>query len=188
VADFYMFYFSKVLNMNIQSLQILPLNITIFTFIIIYFGKNQTVIYEHKTDLAESITKETESADNITIDRTLMEEKQIEELTDTILQYLNEKKPFLNPDYSLQMMVEDLKISRQKLSYLINIGQQKNFLKLINDYRVREVKGKLLDPGYNHYSVLGIGLECGFNSKTSFNRIFKEETGYTPSALKKNHC
>lgn len=79
------------------------------------------------------------------------------------------------------MMVEDLKISRQKLSYVINIGQHKNFYKLINESRVNEVKEKLQDSHYNHYTVLAIGLDCGFNSKTSFNRIFKEETGLTPT-------
>jgi len=42
----------------------------------------------------------------------------------------------------------------------------------------------LLDPAYLHFTVLGIGLECGFNSKTSFNRIFKEITEKTPSEYK----
>ncbi|MEQ8534179.1 MAG: helix-turn-helix domain-containing protein, partial [Imperialibacter sp.] len=42
----------------------------------------------------------------------------------------------------------------------------------------------LTDPSYQHYSVLGIAMECGFNAKTSFNRIFKEETGLTPTEYK----
>jgi AraC-like DNA-binding protein len=49
---------------------------------------------------------------------------------------------------------------------------------------VQEVKEMLLNPVFSHYSVLGVGLECGFNSKSSFNRIFKEETGFTPSEFK----
>jgi AraC-like DNA-binding protein len=48
-----------------------------------------------------------------------------------------------------------------------------------------EVKEMLVNPEYKHYTVLGIGLECGFNSKTSFNRIFKEETGLTPTEYKR---
>jgi AraC-like DNA-binding protein len=82
------------------------------------------------------------------------------------------------------MMAEDLNISRQKLSLAINSNQQKNFYKLINEYRVEEVKEKLLDSDYKHFSILGIGLECGFNSKSSFNRIFKLETGLTPTEFK----
>ena len=91
----------------------------------------------------------------------------------------------MNPDYSLQMMADDLQISREKLSYLINTGQQKNFYKFINEFRIEEVKERLLNPKFDHFTVLGIGLECGFNSKSSFNRIFKEETGFTPSEFKK---
>lgn len=184
LADFSIFYFSRVLNMKMPTIQILPLNITLFTFIIIFFGINQTVIYQGKNNLAVVEPPDKPIGDVIRSNGGLIEEKQKDELAETILHYLKNKKPYLNPDFNLQMMVEDLNISRQKLSYLINSGQQKNFYKLINEFRVLEVKEKLLDPGFSHYSVLGIGLDCGFNSKTSFNRIFKEETGYTPSEYK----
>ncbi len=83
------------------------------------------------------------------------------------------------------MMAEDLNISRHKLSEAINNGQKKNIYKLINEFRVEEVKEMLVNPAFNHFTVLGIGLECGFNSKTSFNRIFKEETGLTPTEYKR---
>jgi AraC-like DNA-binding protein len=82
------------------------------------------------------------------------------------------------------MMVDDLNISRQKLSQVINQGQQKNFYRLINEFRIDQVKSKMADSNFAHYTLLGIALECGFNSKTSFNRIFKEITGLTPSEYK----
>jgi AraC-like DNA-binding protein len=66
------------------------------------------------------------------------------------------------------MMADDLNLSRHKLSQVINHSQKKNFYKFINAFRVEEVKEKLADPAYEHFTVLGIGLECGFNSKTSF--------------------
>nr|WP_262921307.1 helix-turn-helix domain-containing protein [Maribellus maritimus] len=78
-------------------------------------------------------------------------------------------------------MVEDLNISRHKLSQVINRSQNKNFYKLMNEYRIREVKEKLENKEYKNLTVLGIAFECGFNSKTTFNRIFKEETGMTPT-------
>lgn len=185
IADFSMFYFSRVLNIRIPTISLLPLNITLFTFIIIFFGINQTVIYQDKHKIKVYEPSEKELIDRSRPDRGLIEDTQKEELTEIILQYLKDKKPYLNPDYSLQMMVDDLNISRQKLSYLINSGLQKNFYKFINEFRIRDVKEKLLDPAFSHYSVLGIGLDCGFNSKTSLNRIFKEETGLTPSEFKR---
>jgi AraC-like DNA-binding protein len=79
------------------------------------------------------------------------------------------------------MMADDLSISKHRLSQAINSGRKKNFYKFINEFRIEEVKDRLSDSAYAHYSILGIALECGFNSKTSFNRIFKEETGLTPT-------
>ena len=184
IADFSMYYIRKILQIEIPVFTLLPVNLTLFTFIIILFGTNQTVIYPGiKNAQKEDFLKDENSV--LKSDRKLLNEKQKETLSETVNQYLKDKKPYLNPEYSLQMMADDLSISREKLSYLINSGQQKNFYKLINEFRVEEVKKKLLNPNFKHYTVLGVGLDCGFNSKTSFNRIFKEETGLTPSEYKK---
>jgi len=152
----------------------------------IFFGINQSSIYKTRkiTNESDEIQYFPESIETKPT-RAALSDKQIEELTNIILHYLKAKKPYLNPEYSLQMMADDLNISRHKLSETINNGQKKNFYKLINEFRVQEVKEMLLNPVFSHYSVLGVGLECGFNSKSSFNRIFKEETGFTPSEFKR---
>ena len=185
IADFSMFYVRNVLQIEIPGISLLPFNLTVFTFIIIFFGINQTVIYPKNKNLENSSILKDENLSSVKSDRKLLDEKQIKILSDTVFKYLSDEKPYLNPDYSLQMMADDLKITREKLSYLINNEQQKNFYKLINEFRITEVKEKLINPHFRHYTVLGIGLDCGFNSKTSFNRIFKEETGFTPSEYKK---
>ena len=183
VLDFSMSFISRVLGFEIGRFSFLSLNLTIFTFIMIFFGINQSVIYKTPRVLQE----EPENSENqeTRYSRSSLNEKQIEELTTTVFQYLKNKKPYLNPDFSLQMMAEDLNISRHKLSEAINNGQKKNFYKLINEFRVEEVKEMLVNQAFSYYTVLGIGLECGFNSKTSFNRIFKEETGLTPTEYKR---
>lgn len=187
IADFSISLIDRVFDSGFRRFPMLSLNLTIFTFIMIFFGINQTVIYKSRLKNEE----EPESPDvsenhEIKNTRPALTDKQTEELTKIVFKYLQSKKPYLNPDYSLQMMAVDLQISRHKLSYIINIGLQKNFYKLINEFRVNEVKEMLVSPEYQHYTLLGIGLECGFNSKTSFNRIFKEETGFTPTEYKKN--
>lgn len=183
VIDFSMSFVSRVLGFEIGRFSFLSLNLTVFTFIMIFFGINQSVIYNKpKVVILEPENPENHEA---RYSRASLNEKQVEEITNNVYQYLKNKKPYLNPEYSLQMMAEDLNISRHKLSEAINNGQKKNFYKLINEFRIEEVKEMLVNPSFSHYTVLGVGMECGFNSKTSFNRIFKEETGLTPTQYKR---
>ena len=67
----------------------------------------------------------------------------------------------------------------------INEQLGKNFYDFINAYRVEAFKAKLQDPKFAAYSILGVALESGFKSKSSFNAIFKKVTGMTPSQYKK---
>lgn len=184
IADFSISFFDRMFDSEIRRFPVLSINLTVFTFIMIFFGINQSVIYKPGHKKPDEIAENQENEETRTA-RPSLTEQQTHELVQTIFQYLKSKKPYLNSEYSLQMMAEDLNISRHKLSYVINIGLQKNFYKLINELRVNEVKEMLANPEYKHYTLLGIGLECGFNSKTSFNRIFKEETGFTPTEYKK---
>ena len=73
-----------------------------------------------------------------------------------------------------------------KLSKLINSQLHQNFFDFINKYRIEEFKNLALDAEHKHYSILVIAYDAGFNSKASFNRIFKNITGYTPSQYIKN--
>lgn len=155
-------------------------NLTVFTFIMVFFGINQSVFYVPEKTEKQNSNTETDKK----YEHSGLKPAEIDTISNTVNTYLKEKKTYLNPDFSLQMMVDDLNIPRQKLSQVINSGQKKNFYKLINEFRVNEVKALLTNKKYEHYTVLGIALECGFNSKTSFNRIFKEETGMTPTTYK----
>ncbi|MCG6187257.1 helix-turn-helix domain-containing protein [Maribellus maritimus] len=188
VIELFISYIEKLMNTKFTELSSIHINLTIFTFMLVFFGIKQTAIYKKQkvsltesggsSNLSDSLkTKNTQAALN---------EKQEKDLNKEIIQYLKTKKPYTNPDYSLQMMVEDLNVPRYKISQVINASQKKNFFKFINEFRVEEVKEKLANPSYKNYTLLGIALECGFNSKTSFNRIFKEETGVTPSHYKKS--
>lgn len=188
IANFSAFFVQNVLELAIIRFTSLSFNLTVFTFIMIYFGINQSVIYEkekRRPFIQQQISHSNVSEINKYAGSALNEE-QVFELTETVINYLRNNKPYLNPEYSLQMMVDDLNIPRHKLSQVINRSQNKNFYKFINELRIEEVKEMLVNRAYKHYSVLGIAVECGFNSKTSFNRIFKEETGFTPTEYKRN--
>ncbi|GAB5408427.1 MAG: helix-turn-helix domain-containing protein [Balneolaceae bacterium] len=95
--------------------------------------------------------------------------------------YMDEEKVFLNPDLTLSELSKLIEVPSNQLSKVINSGFGKNFNDFVNEYRVEEVKGALSDPQYAHFSILGIAFECGFNSKATFNRVFKKFTGHSPS-------
>ncbi len=97
-----------------------------------------------------------------------------------MLAYMDAEKPFLDPDLSLPDLARRLKTTPVLLSQVINTGVGKNFNDFINEYRVNEFKRQVREPANAHLSFLGLALDCGFNSKATFNRAFKKFTGTSP--------
>ncbi|UYZ60660.1 helix-turn-helix domain-containing protein [Hymenobacter latericus] len=91
------------------------------------------------------------------------------------------ERPYLEPDLSLADLAARLQTNTTTLSKVINSGFGQNFNDFVNSYRVREAERLLADPKYQHYTLVGIALESGFNSKSTFNRVFKKLKGETPS-------
>ncbi|MVO09385.1 helix-turn-helix domain-containing protein [Flavobacterium sp. TP390] len=114
----------------------------------------------------------------------LLTDEKLEELKIELLELISSKKPFLDNELSLVKLASLLNVSPHILSYLINKGFDENFFQFVNRYRIEEAKKLLLDPKMAHLSLLGIGFEVGFNSKTVFNTTFKKVTGQTPSEFK----
>ncbi len=87
-------------------------------------------------------------------------------------------------ELTLTTLAIKLNIHPHDLSRVINVGLEKNFSDLINEFRIREVARKMHDPAYDKFTLLHIGYESGFNSQRTFNRVFKEMTGKTPVEYK----
>ncbi|GAA3584683.1 ligand-binding sensor domain-containing protein [Snuella lapsa] len=98
---------------------------------------------------------------------------------------MKSEKLYLDPDLRLNKLADRIDISANYLSTLLNDYVGENFYDYINYYRVEEVKKRLLDPVYQNQTISSIGGDCGFNSKSAFNRIFKNFTGKTPSQYQK---
>jgi AraC-like DNA-binding protein len=106
-----------------------------------------------------------------------------ERYLDRLLSFMEKEKPFTDGDLTIHKLAERLSIPANHLSQTINERGQ-TFSDFINSYRVEEAKRKLLDPALKHLSVLGIAEEVGFNSKSSFNSVFKKHTNMTPSEFR----
>ena len=123
------------------------------------------------------------------VERTALTEAVIKRdnvLIEKLHQYMKNEKPFLDPELSLSTLAKAMGINRNQLSQLINTGIGENFYDFINKYRVEEVKRLMVDPQKQNYSLLGMALEAGFKSKSTFNLIFKRFTGLTPTEYRKN--
>ena len=90
-------------------------------------------------------------------------------------------KLYLNPELTLADMARHLNLPARAVSATINAASGKAFNTYVNEYRVEEIKGRLQTADLGRFTLLGIAFESGFNSKTSFNRIFKEFTGCSPT-------
>lgn len=87
---------------------------------------------------------------------------------------------YLNPQFSLENLSDELKMSTSSLSKIINSESECNFSDYINYLRIEKAKELLLSDDYKNYTILSIGLECGFNSKSTFYLAFKKFTTTTP--------
>lgn len=103
--------------------------------------------------------------------------------TSKVLEYVEKEKPYLNSNLTITELAKQLDMLTYQLSKIINNEIGKTFFDFINSYRVEEVK-KMMKKNKN-YKIIAIAYDCGFNSKSSFNRIFKKITGKTPSQYRK---
>ena len=97
---------------------------------------------------------------------------------------VKENRYYLDPELSLNALAEKLGLTTHELSRIINMVLKKNFNDFINEYRVQGAISKMKDPAFDHITLLGIAFESGFNSQSTFNRIFKQITGKSPVKYK----
>ena len=104
-----------------------------------------------------------------------------------LLKIMAEEKPYLDASLSLQKLAQQMDITKEDLSQVINEQLGRNFKHLINEYRIEEAKRKLEDPRENQFVILKIAFDAGFNSKSVFNASFKKYTGLSPSEYRKKY-
>ncbi len=94
---------------------------------------------------------------------------------------MNQEKIYLNPDLSIGILSEYLGTSQKKCSKFFSATLNTNFKQYVNNYRVKEFKRNITSGTYDSWTILSIAFESGFDSKTTFNRVFKQIEGITPS-------
>ncbi|MCB0743526.1 MAG: AraC family transcriptional regulator [Ignavibacteriae bacterium] len=118
-------------------------------------------------------------------ERSTLSNDKAKSILEEIIRYVENKKPFLDSSLRMSQLADELSISNNQLSQVLNQELDKNFNEFINSYRVKEVQERLKESKYQNLTMLAIAEDSGFNSKNAFNRAFKYHTGMTPSQYKK---
>lgn len=105
--------------------------------------------------------------------------------SELLLNCIQNEKPYLNENCTLQMISENTGISVHHLSFLLNSHFKKSFSDFINEYRVNEAKLLLQSDKYDGSTIESLSFDCGFGSKSNFNKAFKKIVGVTPSQYRK---
>ncbi|MDT8401691.1 MAG: helix-turn-helix domain-containing protein [Bacteroidales bacterium] len=113
--------------------------------------------------------------------RSSLSENQAKKYLDNILEYMDKKKPYLDRNLTIYDLSLQTGISKHHITQVLNDLHGRNFFTFINEYRVNEVISRLKDPAYKNYTLLAIAYDSGFNSKSTFNTIFKNLTHLTPT-------
>lgn len=101
------------------------------------------------------------------------------EMHQKLISHMKNERPFLDPKLNLASLASQLEMTTNQLSQVINQKEGVNFHDFVNKYRIEEFVYRA--SGNPSFSLLAHALDAGFNSKSSFNGVFKKQTGMTPS-------
>ncbi|MCX6254187.1 MAG: helix-turn-helix domain-containing protein [Bacteroidia bacterium] len=152
--------------------------IALFSFVYSFYGIKQPVIF------GQELKQDDDKKDSEKYIKSGLKESQAKDYLQKMISYVESNKPYLDGDLSIHDLSLMTGIPRHHITQVLNEKHKRNFFTFINEYRVKEVIDRFSDPKYNQYTILAIAFDAGFNSKTTFNSIFKSQTGLTPSKFR----
>lgn len=175
--------------------------VLVFIFIFSLFAASQAPIYKENNEEEYVLQNKVETHNNEAnnIESTVTEKKAekkyetsrlgSEEISTYLVQieeYIKDEKPFLENELTIVEFSKALKINRNYVTQILNDKLNMNFKTYINKHRIEFVIELMKDNSTKDLSLLEIAMEAGFNSKATFNRVFKEKIGKTPTEYRKS--
>ena len=152
-------------------------------YLIGYMGLKQPEIF---TQVVEGDSPK--SKNDVRYQKSGLNDDSASEYLNRLIDYMETEKPYLKGDLTLQELAGKCGISSHHLSEVINTKLFQSYYDFVNKYRVDEFIAKLEQDREKKYTILSLAYDCGFNSKSSFNSIFKKFTGKTPSEYRKQEA
>jgi AraC-like DNA-binding protein len=110
-----------------------------------------------------------------------LREEDGKRIHEELIDLMAKKELYKNPELTLAEVAGHLNVHPNIISQVINSFEKRSFYDYVNSQRVEEFKKLTLDSNHRQFTLLAIAFECGFNSKTAFNRNFKKVTNMSPS-------
>jgi len=172
----------QVLSIYQITDKLLVINIltSIFAILFIYIGNKYAFLLSKVSNSVEKPKRKNSTTPTVQNDESLIDPK-FERIFNEVEQLMKEQQLYLEPELTLSMVSERIKVPSAIVSQAVKIFTNQSFPSYINTYRVDMVIEKMNSPLFKTYTILSLALESGFNSKASFNRIFKQQKGVTPS-------
>jgi AraC-like DNA-binding protein len=168
--------------------------VTPYMYAVAFRGLTQPTIWQvrHETtsEKVEAALTQVESIEEFSaepqpkVQKASLGNERISDIVTRVTRLMEDSKLYLQSELTLQDLAEKLDIPPYQVTQAINEGLGKNFYDLVNGCRVEEAKRLLSDPSSRNSKILTVGMDSGFNSKTTFNTVFKKFTGLTPSEFK----
>lgn len=160
--------------------------VAVWVFFLGYYSVRKTPFYRSYPVAGMDTLDEDDDETTEKYEKTKLRDEEIQPMKERLMKYLLVEKPYFNKNLTIGELATAIDVQPYQLSQLINGTLGQTFFELINSFRVEEVKQRFFDSEYSRFTLPGIAMDCGFNSKASFNRIFKQITGQTPTEFIKS--
>lgn len=174
-------FLSSIYGADVLYTNINLFGITIYVYSIGYMGLRQPEFF---AKFEEQVGEE-ETEATARYSKSGLDENTAKTMMEKLTEIMEKEKPYIDNELNLSQLSDAVGISTHNLTEIINTLGGKNFYDFVNSYRVEEVKQRISEKTSGNLTILAIGLESGFNSKSSFNSVFKKHTGMTPSEFRK---
>jgi len=174
------FNIKEVINPNIPIYYPLRLSSTFLIFWIAYYGFFKYSLLTERIELRKEIAND-KSPNDVNINENSNATFQL------IQNCILENKLYFDPDLCVETVALKSEIPIKKLPTIIFEATNYNFSDYINSLRVEKAKKYLIQKKYSNYTIVAIGLECGFNSKTTFYNAFNKFVKMSPTQYKQKN-
>jgi len=180
--------FERAVNTSLLS----HMGLTLVAYAVSYFGLRQPSLFRSDYVLEENEPEENLAQKGQTVEKEEGKEtkqrftvSEAKVLIERLIAHMSEERPYLNPELTLAELSAQVNLAKHELTELLNVNIGKNFFTFVNEFRLKAVVRRLANPDYDKLTIMAIANDCGFNSKSTFNSLFKQEFGSTPSDYKK---